>query len=331
MYEGYAHTDMKMLLYDLKALVKSHMDGSRSTNLKGLKTLKRGVLSATNTIFPAVSFFPSQEVLSGYRNGGLYRVDRYVNIELYVKQPKPTDSMEYLQKLAHYFTSMFEESYDAWQFPNQDGEATVFSYNPLSIEYETIENRDQTIQSAVLPMVFSSWEQVPTFTIYPTITGADLRTIGEYVHDYMRTDATLGNKAKFFFSSAYPPIQVGQGVVVATIENTCDSTRREAGRLNPNSIIEIVVWTKASPFEGALDLNLEVVEMIKDLIQINQNMAGKCSRSYFTNIQYGINQQAVLYASKLELETWSYKTMTQDSVPVEPHSVFIEDENGSLV
>jgi hypothetical protein len=331
MYDGYAHTDMKTLLYDLKALVKSHMDGSRSTNLKGLKTLKRGVLSATNTIFPAISFFPSQETLSGYRNGGLYRVDRSVNIELYVKQPKPTDSMEYLQELAHYVTDMFEESYDAWQFPNQDGEATIFSYSPLSIQYESLESRDQIIQSAVLPMVFSSWEQAPTFTTYNTITESDLRTIGEYVHDFMRTDAALGGKAKFFFSSAYPPIQVGQGVIVATIENVCDSTRREAGRLNPNSIIEIVVWTKASPFEGALDLNLEVVELIKDTIQANPNLNGKCSRSYFTNIQYGINQQAVLYASKLELETWSYKTMTQDTAPTEPHSVFIEDEDGSLV
>jgi len=307
------------------------MDGSRSTNLKGFKTLKRGILSSTNTIFPAVSFFPNQEILSGYRNGGLYRIDRYVTAEIYVKQQKPTDSATYLQELSHYFQAMFDGHYDDWMFLNQDEEATVFSYSPLSIQYGSYGEKDKLIQYASIPMIFSSWEQAPEFNTSATIGEYDLRTIGHYLHDFMRTDAISQTQGKFFFSHAYPPIQVGAGVVVSTLENNQQSTRREAGRDNPLGRIDVLIWTKASPFEGALDLNLETVDILKDEIQCIPTMGGRCTHSYITNIQYGINQQAVLYASKIEVETWARKNAVQETIPTEPHTVFVEEENGSLV
>lgn len=311
MYDGYAQTDMKTLLSNLKALVKSHMDGTVSTNLKGLKTIKRGLLSATNTIFPAITFIPQSETLYGYRNGGLYRVDRNINIELFVKQQKVGDTATYLQELAHYVKDMFD-SYNDWKFESS-GNATVFSFSPGSIEYEVTDGADSIIQVAVLPYTFSSWEQAPAFTVSSTVTESTLKSIGEYLYDTLKDDS--GNKAKFYFNHATPPVQVGQGIVASVIENRSESNRRESGRDNPNGYLDILVWTKASPFEGALDLNLETVEQIKDVIQENQNMGGKCYSSYISSIQYGINQQAVLYASRIQVETWSY-----DTLPVEPTS-----------
>lgn len=330
MYDGYAQTNMRDLLTDLKALTKTHMDGGRSTALKGLKTLKRGVLSNTNTIFPAIAFFPIQEVLYGYRNGGLYRVDRYVNIELYVKQQKVTDSGLYLQELCQDVTDMFDTYYDDWQLENEDEEATVFSFEPSSIQYETTTGNDSVIQGAVMPFTFSSWEQAPTFTVGTTILdgytseNAKLKSIGEYLYTQMKNDSTLTN-VKFHFSHATPPTLVGQGVVTSVIENSVEATRREAGRNNPNGQLDVLVWTKASPFEGTLDLNLETVEKLKDVIQAIPTMGNRCTHSFITNIQYGVNTQSNLYTSRIQVETWARQTLATETTPTEPHYTFIED------
>lgn len=330
MYSGYANTTMRDLLDGLKALTKKHMDGTISTNLKGLKTIKRGLLSSTNTIFPAIAFFPLSETIYGYRNGGLYRVDRSVNIELYVKQPRVGDSGTLLRKMAEYVRMMFDSYYDDWQFINDDGDSTVFSYQPSQITYESNIGSDSILQGAILPYTFSSWEQAPDFTLSTTISENDLRSVGEYLHDKLRVDASLSN-IKFFFSHASPPIQVGQGVVSSVVETQLSSTRREAGRDNPTGSIDVLTWTKASPFEGSLDLNLETVEKIKDVIQADQHFGGKCSRSYITFIEYGVNAQSSLYASRINIETWMYDTLPQETVLTEPHDVFVEVEDGSLV
>lgn len=316
MYDGYTYTDMKTLLSNLKALTKKHMDGTISTNLKGLKTLKRGLLSATNTIFPAITFIPQSETIGGYRNGGIYRVDRDVNIEIFVKLNKVGDTATYLQELAHYVKNMFDSYYDDWNFEDNSGNATVFSFSPGSIQYEVTDGADSIIQAAILPYTFSSWEQAPTFIVNSTITEYDFRSIGEFVHDTLREDTTL-TQVKFFFSHATPPTQVGQGVIVSTLENRVDSNRREAGRDNPNGYLDILVWTKASPFEGTLDLNLEIVEKIKDVIQENQNMGGRCYRSYISGVDYGVNQQDVLYASRIRVETWAYKNLPTQVIATE--------------
>jgi hypothetical protein len=312
MYQGYAATDMKTLLYGMKALTKSHMDGSNSTNLKSVNTLKRGILSNANTIYPAISFIPIQEELKGYRNGGLYRVDRYTNIEVYVKLQRVEDTSKHLQEVCHYIKGMFEDDASDWQFPNSDEDATVFSYSPGAIQYEVISGRDQLIQRATLPYTFSSWEETPTFTTSSTIGQYDLRSIGEYLYTQLKADTTL-SEVKFFFSHSFPPITVGSGVVVSVLENLLESNRREAGRDNPTGYLDTMVWTKASPFEGSLDLNLETVELIKDVVQADQHFGGRCFRSYIDRILFGINEQASLYSSRIMIDTWAYKNITQEA------------------
>jgi len=324
MYSGYAETNMRDLLLGLKALTKSHMDGSNSTNLKSVNTIKRGVLSNTNTIYPAISFVPLNEVIGGYRNGGLYRVDRNVNIEVYVKLQRVEDTSKHIQEVCHYVKNMFDGDAEDWHFDNPDEDQTVFSFSPGAIQYEMLTGRDQLIQRATLPYTFSSWEQAPTFTTSSTIGEYDLRSIGEYLYTTLKADSSLSS-VKFFFSHSFPPITVGSGVVVSVLENLLESNRREAGRDNPTGYIDVLIWTKASPFEGSLDLNLETVELIKDVIQEDQNFGGRCYRSYINQVQYGINEQASLYASRIMLDTWAYKAITQETTTASS-GVFVGDD-----
>jgi hypothetical protein len=306
-------TNMRDLLLDLKALAKSYMDGGKSTNLKGLKTLKRGILSP-NTIYPAIVFLPISEQLNGYRNGGVYKVDRTVNIELWTKLGRVDDTSKFLQELCHFTYDMlqFDTSFpDNWKFPNGDEDATVFFMNPGAINYETISGADSLLQRATLLFTFSSWEQAPTFTIRSTIVDTDLRNIGEYVHDILKADSSL-DSVKFFYSHSSPPIQVGNGVVVSVKENVDEHNRRESGRDNPTGYIDVIVWTKASPYEGTLDLNLETIEKIKDVLQADQQLGGKAYRSYVDRVIYGVNYDSMLYTSVLKFNTWAYKKMPSE-------------------
>jgi len=297
---------MKTLLGDLKELSKDYQNGVKSTNIYGIRTFKIGLLS-DNTVFPALTIIPIAENLSGYRNGGIYRVDREINIEVYVKLGDITSSSKYIQEICHYLLDMFyDDDYpDNYKFLNSSDEATVFSFEPGRIEYQTYGERDQLFQRAIIPLVFSSWEAAPTFTKTATITDTDLRSIGEYIYALLRDDSSL-SKIKFFYSHGNPPIKVGAGVVASVLENVDQRTRRETGRDNPTGLIDVIVWSKASPFEGALDLNLEQIELIKDVLQEDQNLGGRVYRSNIDRIEYGINFESMLYVSRIMFNTYAY-------------------------
>lgn len=315
--------NMRDLLRSLKALTITHMkNGGRSTNLSAIKTVKIGMLSPANTIFPAITFIPRSERLGGYRNGGVYRVDRQVDIEVYVKLGKVEDSGKHIQETCHHVKNMFD-NYDDWRMPNDDEDDTVWTYSPGTISYDIISDRDTLFQRALLPYTFTSWEQAPTFTTSSTIGQYDLRTIGEYVYSSLLADSTLTN-VKMFYSHAAPPVTVGNGIVLSVLENVWESNRREAGRDNPTGYTDVLIWTKASPFVGSLDLNLETVEKVKDVIQADQHMGGRCYNSYISSVQYGVNTDLALYVSRVMLETWSYKNTYQPTVPTEPHEVSID-------
>ena len=121
--------------------------------------------------------------------------------------------------------------------------------------------------------------------------------------------STEMRKAKFFYSHSYPPIKVGDGVVVSVIENVDERNRREAGRGNPQGQIDILVWTKASPYEGSLDLNLDTLEEIKTVLQRDQHLGGRCFSTQIERIEYGLNAEARLYTSRLSFITNSWQTL----------------------
>lgn len=303
-----AATTMWDLLSDIKTLTKNYANGTMAVTLKGMKTFKLGILGS-NTVFPAVAITPRFETHGGYRNGGQFRADRAIDFNVYVKSSTPKGSGKQLQEFCHAIKEMFydESNPDNYKF-NNGSDDTVFSFSPGAIEYNVVEDRGSFLQTAILPFIFSSWETAPTFTKFSTITDTDLRTIGEWIHSTLEADNSL-SKVKFFYAHSAPPIKVGNGCVVSVLENSELSTRRESGRDNPTGIIDLMTWTKASPFEGSLELNLGVVELIKDVLQKNQNLGGKAYRSNIDQILFGINQEAFLYSSRIVFNTWAYNTL----------------------
>jgi len=108
-----AYTDMKTLLGDLKSLALTYSNGSKGTTLNYIKTWKKGVIPP-RPVYPMVAFVPRHETYGGCRNGGIYRVDRYVDFEVYFLNNTQKDSGKVTQKIC---TNLLEMFYDT-SYPN---------------------------------------------------------------------------------------------------------------------------------------------------------------------------------------------------------------------
>jgi len=76
----------------------------------------------------------------------LYRVDRHVNIDVFIKLQRVEDTGKHTQEICHYIKGMFEDDYDDWKFENEDEDDTVFNISPGLIQYEATMARNQIIQ-----------------------------------------------------------------------------------------------------------------------------------------------------------------------------------------
>jgi|GEM_PF-7132237 hypothetical protein len=305
-----AYTNMKTLLADLKTLGKSYANGTKGTSLNYIKTWKIGVIPP-KAVYPMVAFVPRYETYGGYRNGGIYRVNRYVDIEVY----SLNTTMINTGTIQSICTNTLEMFYDVaqpnnYKMLNDVSEPTVFHFEPGRIEYGNQMIEDQRIQRATIPMIFSSWEATPTTTVGTAVNDTSVKSIGEFIYETLKAETNL-KSSKMLYSHNYPPFTIGEGNVISVLENVDERNRRETGRDNPTGYIDIFVWSKLSPHESYLDLNMDVVENIKDALQAIPTLGNRAYRSHFERVDYGVNMQALLYVSRLKFMTYSYNTLPQ--------------------
>jgi len=296
---------MSSLLTNYKSLLIKYQNNTYGQTLKGVQTFKRGMLGK-NTVFPAISVVPKTEVIDGIRSGGRYKVHREIDIEVVVRLLNIQDTGKYTQELCQSIMDMF---FDNSHSDNYEMSDLCFSFDLGQIRYESFEgDRGKFLQKGTIPMTFKSWETIPTVTNYSTITETDTRNIGEHIYSILEADNLL-SKVKFFYSHSFPPIRIGSGIAVCVLETVDEKTRRETSRDNPLGYYDIMVWTKASPHEGSLDLNLETVETIKDVLQKDVFMGGKVSNSRIDRINFGINHSLQLYGSQIRFITQGRDTL----------------------
>lgn len=299
---------MKQILTNLKELAKDYGDGTLGTALKGIKTYKIGVLGQT-IIYPVLDIQPRFETYGGMRSGRVHRIDRNIDFLIYTKSLKLQDTTNQVRELAEAVVEMFYDVSNPNNYKlTSDSTDYVFSFSPGQIQYQVQEEGDQQLQRALVPFVFSSWETGPTVTNYPTITDTGMKTLSEYIYAQLKAASTL-TKVKFDYAHMTPTIQVGDGVVICVVDNYDERTRRETGRDNPNYFIDIVVWTKASPYEGTLEYNMDIVELVKDVLQSNPQLGGKAYNSKIDRIEYGINEDMFLYGSRIVFNCQTYNLM----------------------
>ena len=300
-------TDMKTLLTDVKSLIKEYADGTKNNNLKGINTFKRGILSSSKTVYPAITVIPMQEIIVQRRSNHKQLIRRDVQVESYRKGYDPKTSFRTLLDDEERIRNIFYDSNYPTNYQFIDGtRPTVFNFKVERYELEPQD--DGIIQGIKIPISFYSYAAVSDYTKYSQME-SDTKDLGDLIKTTFKSDSNLSN-VQFFFDNVIPPISLTQGVAICIKENNIIDDHYELGRDLETREFHIYVWTKLSPFEGSLDLNLDNVENVKNILYSNSMWNGRSLNSQIIEINFGINEQKMMYGSHL-----IYHTHTRRNLP----------------
>ena len=303
-------TTIKDLTINFKNLIKGYEDGTYGTTLKGLNTFKRGILSTTNTIFPSVSISPIREVLEGIRSGGYYYTGREILVEVICKHSNARSGIQYAQDFAKDIRDIFYDTNypDNWKIPDGAGDDTISSFTINEQRSGEAPWVRGNVQFVSMVFNFRSNETTPTRTVVNTITQSAYGTVGEKIKDLLKAGVT----AKFYYAHSVPPVK-GQGVNITIMETPgMIMDQREAGRDSETWRFDISVWSRLSPYDGALDLNLETVESVKDILQTNPQLDGLVFNSAIESIDFGVNKKINMYGATFSFVAHGYKNLADN-------------------
>jgi hypothetical protein len=258
-------------------------------------------------------FVPRTERIIKIYNGGKYKIERAVDIVFYTKTFHTKDSLQQAMELAESFKGIFRDSNNETNFNLKDEyeRETVYSYTFLPFTFGETEDFDKAtvLQSVVIPSTWRSDEYFPAREVESTLVSTTSKTLGEKVYAKI-TEAENLKSVKLAYNFTTPPMPVMRGVAVTVMpRDETQALGRFTGHSEGTRVIDIYVWSKASPYEEMLDVNLETVEHIKDILQKNVQMDGMCYNSSIQGVNYGVNEELLLYGSQIIFQTQSYEAL----------------------
>lgn len=247
---------------DLLTTIKSKLLEYQGTTLSTISTWKRGVFTP-QTGFPVLALMPVSEEIVSRLSGGEYRVIRNINVEIYSKIIEKNKAIEHCESLISAVKDIVQANID-WSDECID---TVMSDEI----YETFDDKYQT---GLLSLACRSTESRATGTTVTSMVEVASDTLVQYIYDtivgYKNPDdgrtPTL-NEVKNFFRSYEYPIYRMPSVTLLQIGLTRE--RKWAGQDYPRREFKLIVQTPLHEKETNLDLNIDIIEKLKDIIQKN--------------------------------------------------------------
>jgi len=275
-------TTMKALLTNIKQVFLN-----ARTSI-GCDHYKRGIL-AIQPRFPCIAILPMTESIVEFRSGGQYVIQRNINIEAYTKHFDTQKGLERLKKIVAGMVNVCQtqnlDSTSTWK-------TTTIDSTWGSEVYETpFEIENQIIQVATIPMTFTSHETMPTgrtpsATVVETSQSSLVDAIYSKILTYVNATDTFLDLAnvKQLYKKEIPPIPKYPAITV--VGRNIDRERLYRGMDAPMHNIEIGVFTKLLDKEWSLDQNLDIIEVLKDVVQYNNDWGGRVEDTLISSIQY---------------------------------------------
>ncbi len=306
-------TTMWDLLTSLKKITMSYGNGQIGSTLTPFKTFKRGILSP-NTVFPAIAFLPLGETITKIYSGGKYSIKRDVNVTIVTKSAIARDSLEQAMDLSNKWKNIFRDT----TYPNNflladdSSRPTTYDYSIGQITYGEVEDNQKAslLQEVTIPVSFWSREYFPTEEIATTLSEESSKDAGIRIFEGLTEYSTLSN-VKFFYKTTMPPIPVDRGIVITVMPDQETHEWIETGHSNITRNIDIFVWTKASPFEEMLEMNLITMERVKDYLQTNLQWGGYAKNSAIEGIRFGLVEESLLYNTQIDLRIEAREVIPQ--------------------
>ena len=300
-------TTMKSLLTDAKRVLVDKSN-QKDSALGEVKTFKRGVLPPVPW-FPAVALLPVNETVERVYSGGKYVVRRELSFDVWCRSYKFKEAEKDCIRVLTDARDVLEDNY---KLPGSDGNETT-----VDIWFGTQELADAEpfqkgfLQSATMRIAFSSQEDVPSarkivVDLKQNTPKEMLSLIFNTVKEY---GGSLLSDVVKFHEVAVPPIPLFPAVAV--VEADVAGSHYETGRDESSRRFMLWVWTKLLDKEVNLDRNLDVVEMVKDVVQIEYRWGGYAKDTVLNNIAYGqmpLDNYSV-YATGVEIDVLCARTL----------------------
>jgi hypothetical protein len=262
-------------MWDLITQIKTTLLTYQNTTLSAIKLWKRGIISPPY-FMPALALMPISEDYGNYGSGGEYRVVREINVEIYSKLLNRKDAVEQCQSLVSAVKDIVQSNI-GWSDNAIDTPMPNESYEPL-----------EEFQLGILNLKCRSREIFPAVTQVNTVAEVSSSTLIDTVYDTIVAYKTSGSPSlseiKTFYRSYQVPVTGLPSICI--FEDILIRDRRWAGVDNPNRAFRVVIFTPLLDKENNLSLNIEIMEKVKDIIQINYKWGGKAWNTLISRVSY---------------------------------------------
>jgi len=276
------------------------------TGLDTVRTFKRGILPPIPT-FPAIAIVPIREIHGGVWSGGKYEVTRQINLEVYSKKLSGKASLDQSKNIAKEIVNIGKKIF-TW------GDLVLETVFGGPNEEDPMEFGSSILSVCTVPMWFISYERIPDKRIksgLKNITAVGLSELMERILEQHKKTPLLDLSLSKVAQLSRGPIPLLGNFPAVTInaptmdiEKTYSSADTEIRHFN------IGVWTKLLDKEINLDQNLDIIEVLKDLLQIYSGWNGYCISSEIVDIEYDMTTIPIgkVYSSTINYDCHIFNT-----------------------
>jgi len=302
---------MKQTLTDIKTVLLTY----QNTTLSDVKTYKRGVLPIAPS-FPALAILPEKEKIIRRRSNGQQIVEREISIEVYTKAAKKEFAVSQVMDIMDVIKNIGQAQITSlWN-------NTCFDFDMYSETYmePVVLKSTQVVYGGSMRFRFRDHHIIPISSrkrkasVAETKASDILDAVYDAIYSY-RNDQTYSlSDVNIFVKQDIPPLSKFPAITV--IEGKTNRLKSLTGMDNVSRIFDISVWTELVDKEYSLDKNLDIVEILKNILEIEYTFTNSTvARAYNSQIiqtMYNRNDVRSLgrvYRSAIQLEVNGFEPL----------------------
>jgi|SRR3990167_9656199 len=302
---------MKQTLTDIKTVLLTY----QNTTLSDLRTYKRGCLPPMPS-FPALAILPEKEKIIRRRSNGQQVVERDILIEVYAKAvdrkyavAQVMDIMEVIKNIGQAQISSLWNS-------------TCFDFDMYSETYmePVVLKSNQVIYGGSMRFRFRDHHTIPVSSrkrkasVTETKASDILNAVYDAIYSYIDDLTYSLSDVNIFAKQDIPPLPKFPAVTV--IEGKTNRLKSLTGMDDVSRIFDISVWTELVDKEYSLDKNLDIVEILKNILEIEYTFTNTTTAQAYNSqiIQTTYNRNDVrslgrVYRSAIQLEVNGFEPL----------------------
>ena len=219
--------------------------------------------------FPAIAILPNSETIISRQSNGRQLVQRSVSLEVFSsKNAKVENAVAEVQDIMSAIKDIGQV-----QISGMWG-SSCFDFTMSEEFYQRpyFTTKNLIIQSGIMPFTFLDEQIVPVadVKIAPSVKEVNSKTLIEFIYDVIKgyKDSTTYDLSDVNVFSEFTIPLIPQFPAISIVEGRLLRSRTYTGMDEPTREFDISVYTQLIDKENSLDKNLDIVEVLKDILEI---------------------------------------------------------------